>query len=95
MDNMFDVNLKWLILNTWFSNFLVARGQSDSEVDASESASEVVEENSDLGIVGDDVQDFGDESFSPAPGIDTICVFPKNSAKCENQDCTYIFFFFV
>ncbi|KAK9941659.1 hypothetical protein M0R45_007358 [Rubus argutus] len=59
----------------------VARGQSDSEVDASESASEVVEENSDLGIVGDDVQDFGDESFSPAPGIDTICVFPKNSAK--------------
>ncbi|XP_008236199.1 PREDICTED: translocon-associated protein subunit alpha [Prunus mume] len=55
----------------------VARGQSDSEVDTSET----VEESSDLGIVGEDVQDFGDGNFSPAPGVDTICVFPKNSAK--------------
>ncbi|KAM1453823.1 hypothetical protein FF1_003431 [Malus domestica] len=55
----------------------VARGQSDSEVDASDT----VEESSDLGIVGEDVQDFGDGSFSPAPGVDTICVFPKNIAK--------------
>ncbi|KAB2600722.1 translocon-associated protein subunit alpha-like [Pyrus ussuriensis x Pyrus communis] len=55
----------------------VARGESDSEVDASDT----VEESGDLGIVGEDVQDFGDGSFSPAPGVDTICVFPKNIAK--------------
>ncbi|KAJ1415949.1 Translocon-associated protein [Sesbania bispinosa] len=53
--------------------------QSDSD-EAVETAGEV----SDVGIVGDEtdnVQDFGDESFPSAPGIDTICVFPKNSAK--------------
>lgn len=27
------------------------------------------------------MQDFGDASFSPAPGVDTICVFPKNAAR--------------
>ncbi|KAK9165186.1 hypothetical protein Scep_000377 [Stephania cephalantha] len=41
----------------------------------------VDEEISDLGIVGDDVQDFGDGSLSLAPGIETACVFSKNSAK--------------
>ena len=58
---------------------VVARCQSESEAEA-----EVVEasdEVSDLGIVGEDVQDFGDGSFSPAPGVDTVCVFPKNSAR--------------
>lgn len=40
-------------------------------------------EGGDLGIVGDDVQDFGSDSFSPAPGIETICVFPKNPSKCK------------
>ncbi|KAK9286444.1 hypothetical protein L1049_014841 [Liquidambar formosana] len=55
----------------------VARCQSDSEVEAAEG----VEEGGDLGIVGEDVQDFGDASFSPAPGVETVCVFPKNSAR--------------
>ncbi|XXG74983.1 hypothetical protein AAC387_Pa07g3579 [Persea americana] len=38
-------------------------------------------EGGDLGIVGDDVQDFGDGSFAPAPGVDTVCVFPKNPKR--------------
>ncbi|XP_028765692.1 translocon-associated protein subunit alpha [Neltuma alba] len=54
----------------------VVRCQSDAS-----DAAETTEEVSDLGIVGDDVQDFGDGSFPSAPGIDTICLFPKNSAK--------------
>ncbi|CAJ1933889.1 unnamed protein product [Sphenostylis stenocarpa] len=42
---------------------------------------ETTEESSDIGIVGDDAQDFGDGTLSSAPGIDTISVFPKNSAR--------------
>ncbi|KAF2322795.1 hypothetical protein GH714_030877 [Hevea brasiliensis] len=56
---------------------LVTRCQSDSEEEVTEAAEEV----SDLGIVGEDAQYFGDGSFSPAPGVDTVCVFPKNSAR--------------
>ncbi|KAF8406572.1 hypothetical protein HHK36_008660 [Tetracentron sinense] len=52
----------------------VARCQSDSDA-------EVVEGGGDLGIVGEDVQDFGDGSFGPAPGVDTVCVFPKNAGR--------------
>ncbi|MQM08125.1 hypothetical protein Taro_040976 [Colocasia esculenta] len=55
-------------------HYSVARCQSDAEVD-------VAEAGGDLGIVGDDAQEFGDGSLSPAPGVDTICVFPKNSAR--------------
>ncbi|KAM6577364.1 hypothetical protein CsatB_029201 [Cannabis sativa] len=55
-----------------------ARAQSSAE---DEAASETVDESSDLGIVGEDVQDFGDEIFNPAPGIDTVSIFPKNSAR--------------
>ncbi|CAI0376914.1 unnamed protein product [Linum tenue] len=61
----------------------VARSDSEAEgVDAAESV-QPTEEATDLGIVGSeaDAQDFGDENFNPAPGVDTICVFPKNSAK--------------
>ncbi|XP_061341641.1 translocon-associated protein subunit alpha [Gastrolobium bilobum] len=54
----------------------VARCQSDSD-----EAVETTEEATDIGIVGDDAQDFGDEIFTSAPGIDTISVFPKNSAR--------------
>ncbi|XP_027354651.1 translocon-associated protein subunit alpha-like isoform X2 [Abrus precatorius] len=54
----------------------VARCQSDSD-----DAVETTEESSDIGIVDDDVQDFGDGAFPSAPGIDTICVFPRNSAR--------------
>lgn len=58
----------------------MTRCQSDSEADVTESAEEV----SDLGIVGEDAQYFGDGNFSPAPGVDSVCVFPKNSARCRN-----------
>ncbi|KAG6571038.1 translocon-associated protein subunit alpha-like [Cucurbita moschata] len=54
----------------------VVRCQSDADVESGES----VEDATDLGIVGDE-QDFGDASFSPATGVDTVCVFPKNSAR--------------
>nr|GMD92144.1 translocon-associated protein subunit alpha-like [Ipomoea batatas] len=56
---------------------------SNSFVDQ-EAEAEVVEgteEGGDLGIVGEDAQDFGEESLSPAPGVDTVCVFPKNPSK--------------
>ncbi|KAI5397283.1 hypothetical protein KIW84_063196, partial [Lathyrus oleraceus] len=55
----------------------VVRCQSD---EATENAGEV----SDIGIVGDetdDAQDFADGGFPSAPGVDTICVFPKNIAR--------------
>lgn len=58
--------------------FQVARCQSDSE-DA-ELVAETVEEGN-LGIVDDEVQDFGIGNYSPAPGVETVCVFPKNAAK--------------
>lgn len=78
----------------YFFYLLVVRCQSDSDV-----AQETADEVSDLGIVGDDVQDFGDGSFSSAPGIDTVCVFPKNSAKSKNllvldTKISVLFYFF-
>jgi len=39
------------------------------------------DEGGELGIVGDGVQDFGDAVLGTAPGIDTVCFFPKNSDK--------------
>ncbi|KAE9593414.1 hypothetical protein Lal_00028977 [Lupinus albus] len=54
----------------------VARCHSESD-----EAAQTTEEASDIGVVGDDVQDFSDETFDSAPEIDTICLFPKNSAK--------------
>lgn len=56
----------------------VARCQSEDEV------SEAAEEGGDLGIVGEDAQDFVGGSSGPAPGVDTVCVFPKNSARCKD-----------
>ncbi|PSS12061.1 Translocon-associated protein subunit alpha like [Actinidia chinensis var. chinensis] len=58
----------------------VARCQSDSDVEFAEVAEESIE-GGDLGIIGEDVQDFGDGSFSPAPGVETVCVFPKNPSR--------------
>ncbi|CAA6655931.1 unnamed protein product [Spirodela intermedia] len=54
----------------------VVRCQSDTDGDAAE-----VVDGGDLGIVGDDVQDFGDGSFGSALGVDTTCVFPKNPPR--------------
>ncbi|XP_074567454.1 translocon-associated protein subunit alpha-like [Curcuma longa] len=50
--------------------------QSDEDVAATE-----VIEGSDVGIVGDDTQVFSDVGLGPAPGVDTVCVFPKNAGK--------------
>lgn len=70
---------------------IVARCQPDAEVDVAEAA----EEEGELGIVGEDVQEFGDENFSPASGVDTVCIFPKNSGKGENLlDLSRFFFCF-
>ncbi|KAL6963747.1 hypothetical protein U1Q18_034752 [Sarracenia purpurea var. burkii] len=55
----------------------VARSQSDSETEVAEAAIEA----GDLGIVGEDTQDFEDGNFSPAPGVKTVCVFPKNPSR--------------
>ncbi|CAN4125102.1 unnamed protein product [Withania somnifera] len=68
----------FLCLLLFSSSFLqVARCQSDPETEVVEGTGEA----GDLGIVGDDVQDFGSDSFSPAPGIETVCVFPKNPSR--------------
>lgn len=56
----------------------VVRCESEGDVDIPE-----IVENADLGIVGDDIQDFGEASLSPAPGVDTVCLFPKNPGKCK------------
>ncbi|KAL5985990.1 hypothetical protein ACLOJK_027980 [Asimina triloba] len=61
-------------MGTIHFNFVRCQSDVDSEV------AEVVE-GGDLGIVGDDVQDFGDVASTPAPGVDTICVFPRNTGR--------------
>lgn len=71
----------------------VATCQSDSEGEPSQ----VVEEASDLGVVGEeDSQDFGDVIFGSAPGVNTVCVFPKNSArsKCSTRFRIWLHFFY-
>ncbi|XP_055815568.1 translocon-associated protein subunit alpha-like [Solanum dulcamara] len=55
----------------------VVRGQSDPAAEVVEGT----EEAGDLGIVGEDVQDFSSESYTPAAGVETVCVFPKNPSK--------------
>ncbi|KAL8228880.1 hypothetical protein R6Q57_013780 [Mikania cordata] len=57
----------------------VARSQSDSDSDAdAELVAETIKEGVD---VGRDAQDFGLGNFTPAPDVETLCVFPKNPAK--------------
>lgn len=56
--------------------------------DGSESSVDVadVDEGGDGFDIGDGdvVTNYdGDSSFTAAPGIDTVCVFPKNSARCK------------
>lgn len=63
---------------------VVARSESEPDPDVVET------DGGDLGIVGEDIQDFGGGSFSPAPGVETICVFPKNPSKCE---CSLLCYF--
>ncbi|XP_059647514.1 translocon-associated protein subunit alpha-like [Cornus florida] len=61
-----------LLLSSPFSQ--VAQCQSDSDTEAAE-------ESSDVGIISEDVQEFGSGSFNSAPGVETICVFPKNPSR--------------
>lgn len=78
MDSKLLLNLKfsfWILIYLFF--FIVARCEPDPEAEVVES-----EEGGDLGIVGEDVQDFGSGSFNPSPDVETVCVFPKNPKKC-------------
>ncbi|KAK4774319.1 hypothetical protein SAY86_009254 [Trapa natans] len=54
----------------------VAKCQSDDEVEAVE-----IEDGGELGIVGEDAQEFGSGALGPAPGVETVCIFPKNGAQ--------------
>uniref|UniRef100_A0A7N0U5V7 Translocon-associated protein subunit alpha n=1 Tax=Kalanchoe fedtschenkoi TaxID=63787 RepID=A0A7N0U5V7_KALFE len=56
---------------------LIQVGKCQSDVDPAES----VDEGGDIGIVGEDVQDFGEEAFSAAAGVETTYVFPHNSVR--------------
>ncbi|CAH1414393.1 unnamed protein product [Lactuca virosa] len=58
----------------------VVRSQSDSDSD-SDSNADLVAETVAEGAVSDETQDFGVGNFSPSPDVETVCVFPKNSAK--------------
>lgn len=72
-----------IVFNSWCCS-VVARCQSESDSDAdAELVAETVEEGADLGIVGDDAVDFGGGNYSPAPGVETVCIFPKNLAKSK------------
>ena len=53
----------------------------DSTPESETAAYLSTEESSDLGIVDDDTQHYGDERLISAPGVETVCVFPKNSGK--------------
>ncbi|MFS8031399.1 putative translocon-associated protein (TRAP), alpha subunit [Helianthus anomalus] len=70
--------LALLLLSSSF--FLqVARSQSDPDPEAdAELVAETVEEGS---HVSDDVEDIGVGNYNPAPGVETVSVFPKNFAK--------------
>lgn len=65
--------LALLLFSAPFLQVARCQSESDAEVETTE--------DGELGIVGDDVQDFSDGSFSPAPGVETVCVFPKNPSK--------------
>ncbi|XP_073141097.1 translocon-associated protein subunit alpha-like isoform X2 [Henckelia pumila] len=54
----------------------VARCEPDPDAEVVDSA-----EDGDIGIIGEDAQDFGVGNFGPAPGVETVCVFPKNPSK--------------
>jgi len=56
----------------------VARAESEEDAAAAE-----VVEGADLGIVGDDTQVSSDGPLSPALGVETVVVFPKNAGKSE------------
>ncbi|KAJ0635650.1 putative translocon-associated protein (TRAP), alpha subunit [Helianthus annuus] len=71
--------MKFLFTVVDFLLSVVARSQSDPDAEAdAELVAETVEEGS---HVGDDVEDIGIGNYNPAPGVETVSVFPKNFAK--------------
>ncbi|KAF5764427.1 putative translocon-associated protein (TRAP), alpha subunit [Helianthus annuus] len=58
----------------------VARSQSDS-VDSDADAELVAETVKEGEYVGDDTHDFSVGNYNPAPGVETVSVFPKNPVK--------------
>lgn len=44
---------------------------------------EAVDDGSELVIVGEDAQELASGNLGPAPAVETVCVFPKNGARCE------------
>lgn len=64
-------------------HLIVARCQSDSGDADTEVVGEAGDDNNEVGIVGEDAQDYATTDLGPAHGVDTVCVFPKNSARCE------------
>ncbi|WOG84744.1 hypothetical protein DCAR_0103928 [Daucus carota subsp. sativus] len=59
-----------------FLRVVRCQSESDTEVEV-----EAAEDGGELGIVDDEVQDYGGGSFVSAPGVETVCVFPKNPSK--------------
>ncbi|CAO2813813.1 unnamed protein product [Amaranthus hypochondriacus] len=76
------IRVFFLALLLLASPFLqVAKCQSDSTPETETAADLSTEESSDLGMVNDDTQHYGGESLISAPGVETVCVFPKNIGK--------------
>ncbi|ERN13451.1 translocon-associated protein subunit alpha [Amborella trichopoda] len=65
-----------LFLSSPFLTVVRCQGEGESDVEGVEAV-----ESGDLGIVGDDFQDSVEAVFGSAPGVDTICLFPKNPGK--------------
>ncbi|XP_051138427.1 translocon-associated protein subunit alpha-like [Andrographis paniculata] len=65
--------LALLLLSSTLLQVAICEPDPDADVESSEVAK-------DLGIVGDDVL-YDDGNFSPAPGVETTCLFPKNPSK--------------
>ncbi|XP_057456714.1 translocon-associated protein subunit alpha [Lotus japonicus] len=74
INSFWILSLALLFLASPLLQVAMCQSDSDGAVDATDEAS-------DIGIVGDDAQDYGGETFTSAPGIETISVFPKNSAR--------------
>lgn len=52
-------------------------------MDNNPEVAEAVDDGGELGIVDEDAQEFASRNFGPAPAVETVCVFPKNGARCE------------
>lgn len=73
-----SIRVFYILALLLFSSSLlqVARCEPDPDAEVVEA-----EDGGDLGIVGEDVQDFGTGTFNPSPDVETVCVFPKNPSK--------------